>query len=68
MLRLINHYCSECLRTTRFLDTGPHLVCECCTKRLVRVQAEMETVTATAPKASAKPSAQEWPKSKEAMG
>jgi len=34
VLRLLNRYCSNCLRTQRFLDLGSHLVCECCSKRL----------------------------------
>ena len=34
VLKLLNHYCSNCLRTQRFLDLGSHLVCECCSKRL----------------------------------
>jgi hypothetical protein len=37
MLRLINLYCSGCLRTRRFLDLGTHLICEVCSKRLERV-------------------------------
>ena len=41
MLRKINRYCSNCLRTRRFLDLGSHLVCECCSKRLVRVRREV---------------------------
>ena len=38
MLRMRNKYCSNCLRTTRFLDLGTVLVCEACSKRLERVQ------------------------------
>ena len=38
MLKLLNRYCSICLRTQRFLDLGSHLVCECCSKRLERVR------------------------------
>jgi len=38
MLRRMNRYCSNCLRTRRFLDLGTHLVCECCSKRLDRVR------------------------------
>lgn len=34
MLRMRNKYCSNCLRTTRFLDLGTYLVCEKCSKRL----------------------------------
>jgi hypothetical protein len=37
MLRMRNKYCSNCLRTQRFLDLGSHLVCERCSKRLERV-------------------------------
>ncbi len=34
MLRMRNKYCSNCLRTQRFLDLGNCLVCERCSKRL----------------------------------
>jgi hypothetical protein len=34
MLRMRNKYCSNCLRTQRFLDLGSYLVCERCSKRL----------------------------------
>ncbi len=44
MLRLLNQYCSNCLRTQRFLDLGSHLVCECCSKRLERVRPATETL------------------------
>ncbi len=37
MLRMTNKYCSNCLRTQRFLDLVTYLVCERCTKRLDRV-------------------------------
>ena len=37
MLRMINQYCGNCLRTQRFLDLGSYLVCERCSKRLDRV-------------------------------
>jgi len=37
MLRMRNKYCSNCLRTQRFLDLGNCLVCERCSKRLDRV-------------------------------
>lgn len=37
MLRMRNKYCSNCLRTTRFLDLGTYLVCESCSKRLERI-------------------------------
>jgi hypothetical protein len=37
MLRMRNKYCSNCLRTQRFLDLGSYLVCERCSKRLERV-------------------------------
>jgi DNA-directed RNA polymerase subunit RPC12/RpoP len=37
MLRMHNKYCSNCLRTQRFLDLGSYLVCERCSKRLDRV-------------------------------
>jgi DNA-directed RNA polymerase subunit RPC12/RpoP len=32
-----NKYCSNCLRTQRFLDLGSYLVCERCSKRLERL-------------------------------
>jgi hypothetical protein len=35
---MLNRYCSNCLRTQRFLDLGSHLVCECCSKRLESVR------------------------------
>ena len=44
MLRLVNRYCSNCLRTQRFLDLGAHLVCVCCTKRLDRARPEPVTI------------------------
>ena len=34
MLRMRNKYCSNCLRTQRFLDLGSYPVCERCSKRL----------------------------------
>jgi hypothetical protein len=34
MLRMRNKYCSNCLKTQRFLDLGNCLVCERCSKRL----------------------------------
>ena len=37
MLRMRNKYCSNCLRTERFLDLGGYLVCERCSKRLDRI-------------------------------
>lgn len=37
MLRMRNKYCSNCLRTQRFLDLGSYLVCERCSKRLERL-------------------------------
>ena len=37
MLRMRNKYCSNCLRTQRFLDLGGYLVCERCSKRLDRI-------------------------------
>ena len=37
MLRMRNKYCSNCLRTQRFLDLGTYLVCERCSKRLERL-------------------------------
>ena len=40
MLKILNHYCSNCLRTQRFLDLGYRLVCECCSKYLERVAPE----------------------------
>ena len=33
-----NKYCSNCLRTQRFLDLGNYLVCERCNKRLERAE------------------------------
>ena len=36
MVRMRNKYCSNCLRTQRFLDLGSYLVCERCSKRLER--------------------------------
>ena len=45
MLRLINLYCSSCLRTQRFLDLGTHLICEVCTKRLERVLPRRDSST-----------------------
>ena len=42
MLRQMNRYCSNCLRTQRFLDLGTHMVCECCSKRLIRIQPVVE--------------------------
>ena len=44
MLRLLNRYCSNCLRTQRFLDLGSHLVCECCSKRLECVHATHDAI------------------------
>ena len=38
MLRLVNRYCSNCLRTQRFVDLGAHLVCVSCTKQLQRTR------------------------------
>jgi hypothetical protein len=37
MLRMMNKYCSNCLSTQRFLDLDTCLVCERCTKRLIRI-------------------------------
>ena len=37
MLRMRNKYCSNCLKTQRFLDLGAYLVCERCSKQLERV-------------------------------
>lgn len=37
MLRMRNKYCSNCLKTQRFLDLGSYLVCERCSKRLDRI-------------------------------
>lgn len=45
MLRLVNRYCSNCLRTQRFVDLDAHLVCVCCTKRLERVRPSTVTVS-----------------------
>ena len=39
MLRMCNKYCSNCLKTQRFLDLGSYLVCERCSKRLERIAA-----------------------------
>ncbi len=55
MLPTLNHFCSNCLRTRRFLDLRTHLVCESCTKRLERrvpepVGAQPERVTWAAAK------------------
>jgi hypothetical protein len=33
-----NKYCSNCLRTRRFVDLGGYLVCERCSKRLERIR------------------------------
>ena len=38
VLRMRNKYCSDCLRTRRFLDLDSYLVCECCSKRLERIE------------------------------
>lgn len=38
MLKMKNKYCSNCLRTRRFVDLGGYLVCERCSKRLERVR------------------------------
>ncbi len=46
MLRLLNRYCSNCLRTQRFLDLGSHLVCEHCSKRLERIRPQPVATTA----------------------
>ena len=32
-----NAYCSNCLRTRRFLERPTHIVCETCSKRLDKV-------------------------------
>ena len=37
MLMMRNKYCSNCLKTQRFLDLGSYLVCERCSKRLDRI-------------------------------
>ena len=37
MLRMRNKYCSNCLKTQRFLDLDAYLVCERCSKRLERI-------------------------------
>ena len=37
MLMMRNKYCSNCLKTQRFLDLGSYLVCERCSKRLERI-------------------------------
>ncbi len=42
MLRMQNKYCSNCLRTQRFLDLGVYLVCERCSKRLERLERRPE--------------------------
>src|SRR6185295_7635870 len=42
MLRTRNKYCSNCLKTQRFLDLGNCLVCERCSKRLDRAPAMPE--------------------------
>lgn len=39
MLRMMNKYCSNCLRTQRFLDLGDRLVCETCSKHLYNIGA-----------------------------
>jgi len=36
MLRQINHYCSTCLRTRKFVNLPDRLVCQACGKRLWR--------------------------------
>jgi hypothetical protein len=46
MLRMRNKYCSNCLRTQRFLDLGSYLVCERCSKRLDRILAAPHRVEA----------------------
>ena len=46
MLNLRNKYCSNCLRTQRFLDLGAYLVCERCSKRLERVETTRRPVRA----------------------
>lgn len=38
MLKTLNKYCSNCRGTQRFLDLSTHLLCECCSKRLDRIQ------------------------------
>jgi hypothetical protein len=38
VLKMRNKYCSNCLRTQRFLDLGGYLVCERCSKRLERIE------------------------------
>lgn len=38
MLRMRNKYCSNCLKTQRFLDLSTYLVCEKCSKRLDRIE------------------------------
>jgi hypothetical protein len=49
MLRLRNKYCSNCLRTQRFLDLGLYLVCEHCSKRLDRILPASRTETPIVP-------------------
>jgi len=46
MLRMRNKYCSNCLKTQRFLDLGDCLVCERCSKRLDRVVSAPERIDA----------------------
>jgi len=43
VLKTRNKYCSNCLRTQRFLDLGTYLVCERCSKRLERAEPARET-------------------------
>ncbi|MHC4820409.1 MAG: hypothetical protein ACYTDX_01655 [Planctomycetota bacterium] len=37
----VNRYCTNCLRTRRFLDQPTHVVCETCRKRLEKVTPEL---------------------------
>ena len=46
MLRMRNKYCSNCLKTQRFLDLGSYMVCERCSKRLDRILPSTQRVDA----------------------
>jgi hypothetical protein len=45
MLRMRNKYCSNCLKTQRFLDLGSYLVCIVCSKRLERLSLVVKSPT-----------------------
>ncbi len=56
-----NRYCSNCLRTERFLDLGGFLVCQRCSKRLERLNTTEFAALLAQPRPTEPWHSQNWP-------